>query len=177
MDIEQQRYPIGRYIPPDTVAPAQRTAWIEEIAALPEELRASVAGMTDEQLDTPYRDGGWSIRQVVHHLPDSHMNAYIRFKLSLTEERPVIKPYKENLWAELGDSRRTPVEVSLNLLASLHTRWIALLHSMSPGDFKRTYVHPQHQKEFTLEEALGLYAWHGKHHRAQILAVKERKHW
>lgn len=177
MDIERQRYPIGKYIQPETAPPTQLYAWIEEIAALPAQLRETVAGMTDTQLDTPYRAGGWTVRQVVHHVPDSHLNAYIRFKLSLTEERPVIKPYKENLWAELADSKRTPIEVSLNLLDCLHRRWVILLRTMSPEDFTCTYFHPEYQKEFTLEGVLGLYAWHGKHHLAQIRALKERMRW
>lgn len=177
MNIEQQRYPIGKYLQPETVSPAQRHAWIEEIVAFPNQLRETIAGMSDEQLDTPYREGGWTVRQVVHHLSDSHMNAYVRFKLTLTEERPVIKPYKQDLWAALADSLHAPVDISLDLLAALHARWAVLLRSMSPEDFQRAYIHPEYQKEFTLEGVLGLYAWHGRHHRAQIVALKERTHW
>lgn len=177
MDLDRQRYPIGKYVQPERISAAQRSAWVEEIAALPDLLEETVSGMSEQQLETPYREGGWSVRQVVHHLPDSHMNAYMRFKLSLTEERPVIKPYKENLWAELPDSQRTPIDVSLRLLESLHKRWVVLLHSLSEKDFQRTYYHPEHQKEFTLESVLGLYAWHGKHHRAQISALKQRMGW
>lgn len=177
MDIEQLKYPIGKYKSPDVVTDAQIKMWMSEIDAAPALLRKTVEGMSDSQLATPYREGGWTVRQTVHHVPDSHLNAYCRFKLTLTEERPTIKPYFENRWAELEDGRNAPVEASLRLLESVHTRWLMLMRSMTSADFKRTYFHPEYKKEFTLEYVLGLYAWHGKHHVAQIQNLKERMKW
>lgn len=177
MQDDHVRYPIGRYSQPNEITEQHIAQWIDEVAALPAMLRATVAGLSADQLDTPYREGGWTVRQVVHHLPDSHMNAYIRFKLALTEERPVIKPYRENLWAELADSHRMPPEASLSILEGLHARWVTLVKAMAPSDYKRTFFHPEHQKEFALDAILGMYAWHGKHHRAQIVSLKERMQW
>jgi uncharacterized damage-inducible protein DinB len=177
MDIEHLKYPIGKYQPPSPISQSHISQWIEEIAAFPPQLRATVQGMTEAQLSTAYREGGWTVRQVLHHVPDSHMNAYIRFKWTLTEETPTIKAYFEDRWAKLEDSQIVPVEIPLNLLGALHKRWIALLRSMKAEDFARKYIHPQYGREYSLEEALGLYAWHGNHHRAQIEALKKRMGW
>src|SRR6266446_2587870 len=136
-------YPIGKFSFPESSTPAQRQQWIDEIAEAPARMRAAVAGLTPQQLDTPYRPGGWTVRQVVHHVPESHMNSYIRFKLALTENEPTIKPYDEALWAELADTRATPIEVSLTLLDSLHGRWVPLLRSLSEADFARRFRHPE----------------------------------
>ena len=136
----------------------------------------AVAGLTEERLDTPYRPEGWTVRQVVHHVPDSHMNAYVRFKLALTESAPAIKGYEEARWAELEDTQRVPVEVSLALLAALHTRWVALLQSMPEADFQRTLVHPEHGVR-TLDQMLATYAWHGPHHVAHVTALAGREGW
>src|SRR3982751_4123785 len=137
------RYPVGRYQPPDMISPEQRAEWIDEIEALPRKLKQTVSSLNEKQLDTPYRPGGWTVRQVVHHVPDSHLNAYIRFKLALTEDVPTIKPYDEQSWANLADSKNTPVETSLTLLESLHQRMAILLKSMKPEDFARKLNHPE----------------------------------
>jgi uncharacterized damage-inducible protein DinB len=147
-----------------------------EIAEAPANLSAAIAGLNDEQLNTPYRDGGWTVRQVIHHVPDSHMNAYIRFKLALTEVEPTIKPYDEAAWAELSDTRNTPIEVSLTLLESLHARWVVLLQSMTDADFQKQFRHPE-RGVVTLEMNLAMYAWHGKHHAAHITSLRERRQW
>ena len=170
------RYPIGKYEQPKDVTPALRQKAIEAIAATPAKFRAAVKGLDDSQLDTPYREAGWTVRQVVHHVPDSHLNAYVRLKLALTEEQPTIKPYKEARWAELADTKATPVEVSLALLDSLHDRWVRLWRSMSAGDFAKTLVHPEHGVR-TVDWLLFLYAWHGGHHTAHITTLRERKGW
>jgi DinB family protein len=169
-------YPIGRFSFPESSTPEQRRQWIDEIAKAPARLRAAVAGLTPEQLDTPYRPGGWTVRQVVHHLPDSHINSYVRFKLALTEEEPTIKPYDEALWAELPDTPATPVEVSLTLLDSLHGRWVPLLGSLSEADFARQFRHPE-LGMVRLDRNLALYAWHGRHHVAHITSLRERMGW
>ena len=169
-------YPIGRFSFPGSSTPAQRRQWIDEIAEAPARLRAAVAGLSPEQLDTPYRPAGWTVRHVVHHLPDSHINSYVRFKLALTEEEPTIKPYDEALWAELADTRATPVEVSLTLLDSLHGRWVPLLRSLSETDFARQFRHPE-LGIVRLDRNLALYAWHGRHHVAHITSLRERMGW
>src|SRR5713226_2574142 len=152
------RYPIGKFTFDNEITEEKRRQWIREIAAAPAQLRAAVAGLSEQQLDTPYRPGGWTIRQVVHHVPDSHLNSYIRFKLALTEEEPTIKPYDEKRWAELEDTRATPVEVSLTLLESLHRRWVLLLESLGAADFARKFRHPE-LGVVTLERNVALYAW------------------
>ena len=169
------RYPIGRHEPVSTLTPAQRAERITQIAAAPEQLRRAVRGLDDKQLDTPYRDGGWTVRQVVHHLPDSHINAYIRCKLALTEEQPTIKPYRQGPWAETPDAR-APVEVSLALLDALHRRWVLLLQAMGPADFARTLNHPE-SGIMTLDNVVSMYAWHGRHHTAHITTLRERMGW
>ncbi len=177
MDIEQLKYPIGKYNRPEVITGADINKWIDEIATLPEQLCKTVDGLSEQRLATPYREGGWTVRQVLHHVPDSHLQAYVRFKLALTEEAPTIKPYREDRWAMLPDSEATPVDVSLTILEALHKRWVFLLKSMSMSDFKRTFYHPEHQKEFALDGILGMYAWHGKHHLAHIQNLKERMKW
>lgn len=149
---------------------------IDVIAAAPLRMREAVAGLDAAQLDTPYREGGWTVRQVVHHVPDSHMNAYVRVKLALTEDEPTIKPYEEAAWAQLPDSRITPVEVSLALLEALHTRWVDLLRAMDGADFKRSFRHPEHGA-VTLDWLVGMYAWHSRHHVAHITSLRERMGW
>lgn len=171
------RYPIGKFSrPKDALTADQRNKFIDEIADAPARLASAIRGLSPAQLDTPYRPGGWTVRQVIHHLPDSHMNSYVRFKLALTEDEPVIKPYEENLWAQLDDSRDTPVEVSLALLENLHKRWVILLRSFAPADWPRKFRHPE-LGPTTLEQALALYAWHGRHHVAHITALRERNAW
>jgi uncharacterized damage-inducible protein DinB len=170
------RYPIGLYAPVPEPDRATLTGWIDQVAGAPEVLRAAVRGLDDAQLDTPYREGGWTLRQVAHHVPDSHLNAYVRFKLALTEDAPTIKPYDETLWADLPDSR-APVEGSLVLLERLHERWVRLLRAMSAAEFARTFRHPDVDAPVTLARTLGLYAWHGRHHPAQITTLRASKRW
>ena len=170
------RYPIGRFSPDPESTPATRTRHIEAIAGLPQKMRQAIAGLKDNQLNTPYREGGWTVRQVVHHVPDSHLNAYIRFKWAMTEENPTIKPYDETAWAALKDSELTPVDVSLNLLESLHARWAVLLRSLKSEDFQRKFVHPD-SGPHDLDWLLSLYSWHGNHHLAHITSLRERLGW
>lgn len=171
------RYPIGPFSLPDAVSAEQRARFIDEIAAAPAALRNAVRGLSDAQLDTPYRPGGWTVRQVVHHVPDSHLNAYVRIKLALTEDEPTIKPYLEPRWAEQPEARSAPIEMSLELLEALHVRWLAALRALDPSAFSRRYVHPEHGRMFTIDQTLALYAWHGKHHVAHVTALKERSNW
>lgn len=163
------RYPIGKFQFAGEITESVVAGWINEIEALPGLLRKAVEELDDKQLDTPYRPGGWTIRQVVHHLADSHMNAYVRFKLALTEENPTIKPYEEGKWAELADSK-LPVEISLSLLESLHHRLVHLLRSLSPADYKKTFIHPD-SGVVSAGTNIGIYAWHGRHHLGHILNV------
>jgi uncharacterized damage-inducible protein DinB len=172
------RYPIGRFERPAAVSAADRAQFVDAVAAAPAALRAAVRGLDDAQLDTPYRPGGWTVRQVVHHVPDSHLNAYVRFRLALTEPEPTIKPYDEAKWAELSDARGPLVAESLALVDALHARWVALLRAMAPGDFARTLVHPERPgAPMTLDTMLALYAWHGRHHVAHVTALRERMDW
>ena len=171
------RYPIGKFVRPKSLTPDERARAIETIAHVPANLRAAVQGLTDAQLDTPYRDGGWSVRQVVHHVADSHMNAYVRFKLAMTEDTPTIKPYDEAKWAELEDARSKLVEHSLGLLEALHARWVFMLERLAPADFSRAVNHPEWDTPMTLDHLLALYAWHGPHHTAQVTSLRERKGW
>ncbi len=173
MDLQ---YPIGRFEWRGESSEDDRRRYLDEIEQAPAHLRAAVAGLSDEQLDTPYRPGGWTVRQVVHHLPDSHLNSYVRFRLALTEEEPTIKPYQENHWAELIDSRTAPIEISLALLESLHRRWMLLLRSLSPADFARQFRHPE-LGTVSLDRTLALYAWHGRHHIAHVTSLRERMGW
>ncbi|MEO3945441.1 YfiT family bacillithiol transferase [Gorillibacterium sp. CAU 1737] len=171
------RYPIGTFEWRGEVTVEQRKLWIQDIEVLPSLLAAEVNGLTDEQLDTPYREGGWTIRQVVHHLADSHLNSFARFKLALTEDNPTIRPYEEALWAEGADARLLPPDVSLRLLAALHERWAFLLQSLSDEEFSRTFYHPESGAVTRLDVNTGIYSWHGRHHLAHIRGLKERKGW
>jgi hypothetical protein len=166
------RYPIGKFNFAGDLLPADRARLIDQIAEAPTKLRAAVANLSAAQLDTPYRPGGWTVRQVVHHVPESHMNAYIRFKLALTEAEPLIKPYREDLWAELSDVRSTPIEVSLSLLEFLHRRWTIVLSGIESAAWARTFRHPQ-LGVISLDRNLALYAWHGRHHVAHITSLRE----
>jgi hypothetical protein len=170
------RFPIGKFHFEGPLTADQRANFIVEIEQAPTALRAAVKDLSAEQLETPYRDGGWTVRQVVHHLPDSHMNAYVRYKLALTEEEPTIKPYAEDRWAQLADTNSTPIEVSLALLESLHTRWVRLLRSLEPTDWKKNFRHPE-LGLVSLEKNLGIYAWHGKHHVAHVTELRKRMGW
>jgi hypothetical protein len=172
------RYPTGRFQRPKRpLETAERRQMIDAIARTPNELQTAVRGLSEPQLDTPYRPDGWTVRQVVHHVPDSHMNAYIRFKLALTEEMPTIKPYDEAEWAKLSDVRDTPVETSLTLLSAMHDRWVRLLRAMAPSDFGRTLNHPDWDAPLSLDMVLALYAWHGAHHTAHITNLRQRMGW
>ena len=171
------RYPVGKFDRPTGPHTAdQRRVLIEQIAATPGRMRAAVNGLTEAQLDTPYRDSGWTVRQVVHHVPDSHMNAYTRVKLALTEDEPTIKPYDEAAWARLNDVRDTPIETSLQLLETLHARWDTILGAMTDADFARTLRHPEHGV-MTLDWLVAMYAWHGRHHVAHITSLREHSGW
>lgn len=166
------RYPIGRFAP---TAAADRDASIDTLRALPERLRAAVDDLDTSQLDTPYREGGWTVRQLIHHVADSHANAYVRFKLALTEDTPTIKPYDEAAWARLADSE-LPIDVSLTLIEALHRRWVSLLESMGDADFARAYIHPENGRQ-DLGTVLALYDWHSRHHTTHITALRTRMGW
>ena len=171
------RYPIGNFSYDGVMTDARRAACVARIAAAPAALRAAVAGLTDAQLDTPYRPGGWTVRQVVHHVPDSHLNAYVRIRLALTEDTPTIKPYEEARWAELPDARTLPVEASLALLEGLHVRWVALLRGLGAVDGARQFHHPEHGRLITIDELIAMYAWHGEHHVAHVTSLRARNGW
>jgi hypothetical protein len=170
------RYPIGDFQMPAQVTPERRQQAIAEIASTPVKMRAAVKGLSEAQLDTPYRDGGWTVRQVVHHVPDSHLNAYVRLKLALTEEKPTIKPYDQEAWSKLADSKSTPLETSLTLLSAVHDRWDRIWRSLKPEHFARVFVHPEHG-ERTVDWLLFVYEWHGKHHTAHISELRKQKGW
>jgi hypothetical protein len=177
IDLETLRYPLGKFSTPPAVTPEDIKRWTQTIEELPQRMRDAVKGLGDAQLDTPYRDGGWTVRQVVHHVPDSHLNAYCRFKLALTEDNPVIRPYLEDRWAELPDGKGAPVSVSLILLEAIHARWVMVLRSMSAADYKRTFFHPENKITRTLEVVLCLYDWHSRHHLAHITELRKRMGW
>lgn len=170
------RYPIGPFTPDPTPNPESRERHIAQVAALPAKMRTALRGLKPDQLETPYREGGWTLKQVAHHVPDSHMNAYVRFKLALTENVPTIKPYDEAAWAKLKDAEVTSIEVSLNLLEALHIRWVNLLRAMKAEDFNRKVSHPESGVQ-TLDRMLALYDWHGNHHLAHITITRERMKW
>lgn len=173
--LDDLRYPIGRMpVLEAPSTPEQRAEWIRSIETLPPRLRAAVQGLTPEQWQTPYRPGGWTVLQLVHHLPDSHLNAYTRLKLALTEDGPTIKPYDQAAWAELADTPATPPDVSLALLEALHRRWVVLLRSLPEAALARPYRHPEYGRVFTIEQMLPQYAWHSEHHLAHITALRER---
>lgn len=173
---EDLRYPIGPYEPQD-YADDLREQWLADIKFLPQAIEHAVANLDEFQLQTPYRDGGWTVHQLVHHIADSHMNAYCRFKLGYTEEVPTIRPYEEKLWAVTADVQHLPINISITLLHALHARWHEFLNHLSPADWQRTVYHPEHKKEFSLWVLLGMYAWHGRHHTAHIAGLRERKGW
>jgi len=170
------RYPIGKY-EPQPFSEKQKEEWLTDLKFLPQLLENSIVNLDEAQLQTPYREGGWTVQQLVHHVADSHMNAYIRFKLGLTENNPTICPYQEGLWAELNDVQNIPINISLTLLYALHTRWYTAISDLTLQDWQRTVFHPEHKKELTLWFLLGMYAWHGKHHSAHITKLRERNHW
>jgi uncharacterized damage-inducible protein DinB len=170
------RYPIGKFGYVGSLPDSQKQKYLSDIEQAPANLRAAVEGLSKSQLDTPYRPEGWTIRQVVHHVPDSHVNAYVRFKLALTEEEPTIKPYAEDRWAQLADTNTTPVEVSLSMMDSLHTRWVQLLRSLQAPDWKRTFRHPE-MGVMDLDKTLALYSWHSRHHVAHITSLRQRSGW
>jgi hypothetical protein len=170
------RYPIGKFQMPAEITPARRQLAMDQIAQAPANFRAAVKGLEPEQLDTPYRDGGWTVRQVIHHVPDSHTNAYIRLRMTLTEDKPSVTAYKEAAWAELPDAKSGPIEPSLLMLESLHNRWVRLWRSLQPEQFARTLVHPEHG-ERNLDWLLFIYEWHGKHHATHITELRKNKGW
>ncbi len=175
--IEQLKYLIGKYQSLASIAESDIHAWITQISDLPLRLRTAVSKLSDEQLDTPYREGGWTLRQVVHHLADSHANAYVRFKLAITEDNPTIRPYLEAKWAECQDAKFGGVEVSLKLVEAIHERWVMFLNSLEFVDYDRTYTHPEHNRVFTLKHITGMYAWHCEHHLQHILTTIQRQGW
>jgi uncharacterized damage-inducible protein DinB len=170
------RYPIGQFQYDGPLTDAQRQRLIDQIEEAPAKLRAAVEGLSTQQLETPYRPGGWTVRQVVHHLPDSHLNSYMRFRLALTEDEPTIRPYYEDRWAKLDDARHAPIDISLALLESLHRRWVLLLRSLTARDYARTFIHPE-LGVVSLDKNVSLYAWHGRHHVAHITSLRERMGW
>lgn len=174
---EDLRYPIGLFQYQENINPDQLKEMIDRIRSTPERLAAAVEGMSEAQLDTPYRPGGWTVRQVIHHVPDSHLNSYIRFHWTLTEDTPLIKAYNEADWADMNYLKAVPIEVSLNLLKSVHARWTVLLDNLTPSDLERSYRHPEDGKTYSLQTAISLYAWHGDHHIAHITSLKERMGW
>lgn len=177
-EVDLLKYPMGKFVRGTKAETAERiSACIELIAAFPEKLRTEVHAMDDDQLDTPYRPGGWTVRQLVHHIADSHSQTLHRFKLALTEERPTIKPYKEALWAEHVDARSMPVEPSLQIVSGTHARWVVLIRAMAAADFSRAFFHPEQEREIPLGEALELYIWHSRHHLAHITGLKARLGW
>jgi uncharacterized damage-inducible protein DinB len=174
--MEDLRYPIGKF-EPQPFSAKQLEEWLIDIKFLPQHLENAILNLDEQQLDTPYRPDGWTVRQVVHHVADSHTNAYIRFKLGLTEDNPTIKPYDEVAWANMNDTAVVPINVSLTLLHALHTRWIEVLKAIKEEEWERTVVHPEHGRQMTLWYLLGMYAWHGRHHTAHVTALRERVGW
>ena len=176
-ELEHLRYPIGKFFAPDSITPSMRESFLSDVDQLPHRMREAIEGLNASQIATPYRDGGWNPHQVAHHVADSHMNAFIRFKLALTEDVPTICAYDQTRWAELADVKTTPVQASLTLLDSVHARWVNLMRAMNDADFAREYYHPEHKKNWRLDAALALYSWHSRHHVAQINGLRERKGW
>lgn len=174
--MDDLRYPIGKFNPKPAISDEERRSFIEAIAATPQHLREAINGLNQQQLDTPYRPDGWTVRQVIHHLPDSHLNSYIRFKIVLTEDHPTIRTYDQQRWAELPEAKTGPIEMSLTLLESLHHRWVLFLRNLQPSDFARTFNHPENGT-MTLDRLLQLYAWHGRHHVAHITSLRSRMGW
>lgn len=168
MDLEQLKYPIGQFVMPKIFDEKQAARWISEIEALPNQIKKATENLSDEELNQTYRPGGWTLRQVVHHIPDSHMNAYIRFKQAITEDVPIVRPYYEERWAETEEAKNGGIQTSIDLLTGLHQRWVAFLKTLKQEDYQRKYIHPAQEKELSLANMLGMYAWHGKHHLAHI---------
>lgn len=173
---EELKFPIGRY-EPKPYSDAQRDAWIRDIDLLPGDLEYAILNLDAAQLDTPYREGGWTVKELVHHVADSHCNAYTRFKLGLTEDKPTIKPYDQDAWVKLPDTVNLPVNISITLLHALHARWVEVLKHIQSDQWERTVIHPEHGKEMSLWFLLGMYAWHGRHHTAHIRNLRNRNHW
>lgn len=176
-NIEKLRYPIGKFKLPENLSADKIQTWVLNIETFPERLKSEVENLSDSQLNTPYRPGGWTVKQVVHHLADSHMNAYIRVKLTLTEDEPSIKPYFQDKWAELKDSEIVPAEESLKLLSALHNRWTSILKNLSEEEWQRKYYHPENRNYVSLKEMTALYSWHCNHHLAHITGLKQRMGW
>jgi hypothetical protein len=175
--MDDLRYPVGTFEAPKApLTPSERAALIAEIEKTPAGLRSALSGLSPAQLETPYRPGGWTLRQVAHHVPDSHLNAYVRFKLALTEDAPTVKPYAEERWAELAEARTAPVEISLDLLESLHRRWVLVLRAMTPAEWARRLTHPQHGL-IDLDWMLAQYGWHGRHHVGHVTSLRRRMGW
>lgn len=174
--MEALRYPIGKYIP-QAYTEELKKQWLSDIQLLPTDLEIAVQNLDEPQLATPYREGGWTVQQVIHHVADSHLNAYIRFKLGLTESTPTIKPYAEEEWAKMPDYRNVPINVSLTLVHPLHIKWLGFLQKLTKEEFAKAVYHPEHKREFSLWELLGMYAWHGKHHVAHITTLRKRMNW
>jgi hypothetical protein len=177
MIIEELKYPIGRFEKPATITAETLSKWISDILYFPERLKNEVNHLTDEQLNTHYRPGGWTIRQVIHHCADSHMNSLTRLKLVLTEDSPTIKPYYEERWAELADSKNMSIEPSLKMIEGIHERWTVLLNNLTNEEYCRIFIHPEHGKAFRIDENIGIYAWHCNHHLAHITETKKRNNW
>ena len=170
------RYPIGKYVP-EEFSEKKKEEWLADIAFLPKILESAISNLDEHKLQTPYREGGWTVHQLVHHVADSHLNAYCRFKLGYTEVNPTIKPYEEKLWAETSDVRNLPINVSITLLHAVHLRWSEFLKSFTDADWQKTLVHPEHGKQFTLWHFLGMYSWHSRHHVAHINTLRKQKNW
>lgn len=177
MNLEQLKYPIGKFEKPAVITKDILAVWIDDISTFPARLTCEVYSLNSQQLDTPYRPEGWTIRQVVHHCADSHMNSLTRFKLALTEEQPTIKPYFEERWAELADTKHMPIEPSLKMIEGIHERWTVLLNTITDEQLSRTFIHPADHKIFRIDENIGVYAWHCNHHLAHITETKKRHHW
>lgn len=177
MDIEKLKFPIGKFEKPTIITKDILTKWISDISTFPIRLLNEVVDLTDEQLDTQYRPNGWTIRQVIHHCADSHMNSLIRLKLALTEDQPTIKPYFEERWAELLDTKNMPIQPSLKMIEGIHERWAVLLNNLTDEQYGRIFIHPEHGKTFRVDENIGVYAWHCNHHLAHITATKKQNNW
>jgi uncharacterized damage-inducible protein DinB len=173
---EELKYPIGKY-QPQPYSDSLREEWLADIKFLPNAIEQAVSNLDEQQLQTPYRAGGWTVHQLVHHVADSHMNAYMRFKHGYTEENPTIKPYDEKVWSTLADVENLPINVSVTLLFALHQRWHEFLSHLTESDLQKTIFHPEHQKQFTLWQLLGMYSWHGRHHTAHITELRARMGW
>lgn len=175
--MKELQYPIGEFEWNGDISAEQRRLWIKDLADAPAQLRAAVSGLSEAQLDTPYRPEGWTVRQVVHHLPDSHLNSYMRFKLAVSEDEPTIRPYDEQGWAMTKEAQNGPIEMSLQLLEALHTRWVAFLQTLSDEEYQRSFLHPENPGKQRLDYTLGSYSWHSRHHIAHITSLRKRKGW